>query len=354
MRIGVDVRKIKDTGIGRHIDNLVKNLLLVDKSHHYVLFFAPGEEKEFYYPENRVTKVVEKAGKYSVWEHFSLPAKATEHKIDLFHSPHYTLPLRTKCRSVVTVHDLIHLQDDSLRCHRKAYAQWMIKKAVKKAGKVIVVSETTKKELMQRMNTPADKIRVVLNGGGDFRKTADGELDEVLAKMNLSSGYFLFVGSDRPHKNLKAVANTMKLMGEVARFVIVGRVDDKSLFDEVAGDVRFLNRLEKGEMEALYTGATALLFPSYLEGFGLPPLEAMACQSVVVASNRSSIPEVTGDAAILVDPDDYPAMAEALKKISLDQGFRKELVDKGRERIKQFSWEKAARETLRVYEEVMV
>lgn len=356
MRIGVDARKIGDTGIGRYIENLVRNLLDIDRRNEYVLFMVPGDMGRYDFISGRAEQMAEASGKYSVTEHFSLPRKAAARGVELFHAPHYVLPRFMACRSVVTVHDIIHLLDRSFGLFARTYASMMIRSATAKADAVLTVSGHTRDNLVEKLGVPREKIVVAPNGGGsDFSRPPEDEIGHQLGKLRVSPGYFLFVGSDRPHKNLGAVEAALSRMGPDTRFVIVGRVGGKARarFDRFAGRAVFLDGLEKREMAALYSGATALLFPSYHEGFGLPPLEAMACGTPVVASNRSSIPEVVCDAAVPVDPDDSASIAAALGKIRDDAKFRDELAAKGYARVKAFSWEKTARMTLDCYERVM-
>ncbi len=355
MRIGIDVRKISDTGIGRYIDNLVSNLARIDDQNEYVLFFATADMDRYIYTSDRIKKVEERAEKYSLMEHMALSRKASSLGLDLFHAPHYVLPIGMKMKSVVTIHDIIHLQDPAFGLAARAYARFMIRSAIKRSSAVLTVSEYTKKNLITEFNLSPGMIHVTLNGGGsDFAPLDDDSLKKAMGKLRLEPGYYLFVGSDRAHKNLNAVEKVLREMDEAARFVIVGRINDdnKRKYRQFDGRVTFFDNVRIDEMQALYTGALALLFPSYHEGFGLPPLEAMACGTPVVASNRSSIPEVVGASAILIDPDDAAGMAAALRKIRDDAIFRENLIAKGYHRAKQFSWEETARKTLAVYEEV--
>ena len=353
MRIGIDARKIEDTGIGRYIENLIDGLLAIDGQNEYTFFIDPPASGRFEHLTDRAQIVTETAGKYSLREHYSLAKKARDMKLDLFHAPHYVLPFFLKTPSIVTIHDLIHLISPSFSVMEKIYARIMIRSAISQANAVITVSDRTKSNLISLLDAPAGKIRVIPNGvGSDFTRTADDELEGKLAQYGLKKGYYLFVGSDRPHKNMGAVERVLDVMGEDTRFVIVGRALEhtRKAFERFNGRVVFLGSMDKGNLEAVYSGAKALLFPSYHEGFGLPPLEAMACGTPVVASNRSSIPEAVGGAAILCDPEDVQGMATALGRIAYDQEFREGLVDKGFERVKLFSWKKMAEMTLDVYE----
>jgi len=354
MRIGLDARKINDTGIGRYIASLVENLLRVDSRNEYVLFFDPADVDKSDYPKGRVTKIIEPSGKYSIGEHFSLPSKATRLGLDIFHAPHYVLPFFMKVPSVVTVHDVIHLIDPAFGLFAREYARFMIRSAVARARGVITVSDYTKRNLIGLFRAPADKVRVIPNGGGDgFAKASDNAIAKMAAKYGITPGYYLFVGSDRPHKNLKAVAQALRLMGDDSFFVVAGRVGDdgKKLFAGIEGRARFIGRnMEKADMAALYSGASALLFPSFHEGFGLPPLEAMACGTPVVASNVSCMPEILGDCAVMADPLDYRSMAEALTRLKNDPAYRAGYIAKGHERVRAYSWERTAKMTLEVYE----
>lgn len=356
MRIGIDVRKIADSGIGRYTQNLIENLLKIDSLNEYILFFHPDDAQNYDYPGKNARKVIESAGKYSLSEHWALARQAQKHKLDIFHATHYVLPRFLKCRSVVTIHDVIHLIDPSFGFFARAYAKIMIRSAISKSDMIITVSSQTKDDLLSIFNAPVSKINVILNGGGsDFGPVTGDKLNRSLDEMGLERGYCLFVGSDRPHKNLKAAEGVLAAMRADTRFVVVGRIkqSEKKRYEKFGARVKFFEKVDKQKMEALYSGALALLFPSYHEGFGLPPLEAMACGTPVVASNRSAIPEVTGDAAELVDPDDISAMVRALEKIRDDGEERKRLVEAGAKRAEKFSWEKTARMTLEIYERAM-
>lgn len=356
MRIGIDVRKIADSGIGRHIENLIENLVRLNHQHEFVLFFSPGDIGIYKYNRDGVRKVVETSGKYSLKEHWSLPINARKCGVDLFHSPHYTLPRFYKGKSVVTIHDIIHLLEPSFGYWEKTYARWMIASAISRAGAVITVSRYTKEALIERFGAPERKIHVIHNGGGaDFHRPEEASIIRELEADDIHGEYHLYVGSDRPHKNLKAVAALLEAMNANTRFLIVGRVAEEIQTDykkRFGKRTIFRNNVAHNMMATYYAGARALLFPSYHEGFGLPPLEAMACKTPVIASNSSSIPEVVGDAALLVDPDDIVAMAAALEKTETDHDFRRRLIESGHKRAQLFSWEKMAKETLKVYEEV--
>ncbi|MDH5478334.1 MAG: glycosyltransferase family 4 protein, partial [Nitrospinota bacterium] len=353
MKIGIDARKIADTGIGRYIDSLIRALLAQETNHQYVLFLAPEHMESYSFAGGRVENVATSAGKYSLREHWALGAMARQAGVDLFHEPHFTLPLYTPCKKVVTIHDVIHLLDPKVGAMQKAYARWMISSALKRADQVITVSNHTKENLVSIFGADPSRITVTYNAADSgFGPMGGDDIDRELKKLNITRGYFLFVGSDRPHKNIQAVARVMAIMRPDTRFVIVGRMAPRAreLFAPYEGRVVFVNNAGRKTIAALYAGARALFFPSYMEGFGLPPLEAMACGTPTVVSNRSSIPEVVGEAAALVDPDDASEAAAILQRLQDDKRFHTELAAKGMARAATFSWKQTARTTLEVYE----
>jgi len=352
MRIGIDARKIADTGIGRYIENLIRALLEAERENSYVLFMAPEQINAYSFASERVEKSPTTAGKYSVSEHWALGLLARRSGVEVFHEPHFTLPLYTPCRKVVTIHDIIHLLDPAVGAMEKTYARWMISSAIRRADQVITVSHHTKQNLVRMMGANPDKITVTHNAAGSGFAPMDGaEVATELSRLGMVSGYYLFVGSDRTHKNIKAVAGAMSMMSQDARFAIVGRMGPaaRELFAPYSGRVTFIERAGTRTIAALYAGAEALFFPSYMEGFGLPPLEAMACGVPVVSSNLSSMPEVVGDAAALAHPDDHKTAAELMERIRVDQAFRAGLVERGFRRAAEFSWNKLAMQTLEVY-----
>ena len=357
MRIGIDARKISDTGIGRYIENLALRLLETDENVSLILFMAQADIEKFNFPEGRVGKVLATAGKYSLSEHWAMGRLAGKGRVDLFHEPHFTLPLYLPCKSVVTIHDVIHLLDPQVGKAQKIYARWMIGSALKRADHVLTVSEHSKQNLVDIFSCDPEKITVTYNGAGnEFSPAGKEDMDKELSRFNLLPGYYIYVGSDRPHKNLKAVAAAMALTPEDARFVIVGRAgqEARAMFAPYGERVAFINHVGVKTLTALYTAATALYFPSYMEGFGLPPLEAMACRTPVVCSSSSVMPEVVGDAAALVHPDDAEEAARLLTLLKRDKAFRESLIQRGKERIKKFSWDKLAGETLEIYRKVLV
>jgi glycosyltransferase involved in cell wall biosynthesis len=366
MRIGIDVRKIKDFGIGIYIQNLVKNLLLLDQENEYVLFFHPQDINDFAFPSARVRKAINRSGKYSLGEHFTLSWQSRRRGIDLFFSPHYVMPLFLNCKKVVTIHDLIHLKFPEFfpRPGAQWYAKFMFQQTVKRAGKIIADSENTKKDICQMLGAEPVRIEVIYPAvDEEFSRFQDGgKVREFRNRHRIGKGYLLYVGSERPHKNLK---NTILAFSRVAdkidlNLVIRGPDPRKNerlrrTFRELKlqDRITLLDFIPKEELPLLYAGADLLVFPSLYEGFGFPVLEAFSCGTPVVTSNCSSIPEVAGDAAFLVDPLDVGAIAEGIFAVLHSPDLRSALIEKGKRRAELFSWKTCAEKTLEVFGDVV-
>ncbi len=279
----------------------------------------------------------------------------------LFHATeHLLMPLRN-VPTVLTVHDLIfhHLPQ-----HHKPLNRWYLDRTMplycRRANHIIAVSEATRRDLIDIYQVPAEKVTVVLEAADPrFRPPSAATLKAVRARYKLPEAYVLYVGTIEPRKNLIRTLHAwgeLYQVGEAPPWVIVGKhgwlSDDfyaalKS--SPSRGAVRFTGYVADADLPALYAGATAFLFPSLYEGFGLPPLEAMACGTPVLCSNTSSLPEVVDDAALTVDPTDTDAIREALRRILQAADLRAELRSRGLKRAARFSWDRAARETLNVY-----
>jgi glycosyltransferase involved in cell wall biosynthesis len=366
-RIGIDVRKINDFGIGTHIQNIVKNLAAIDSSHEFLLFHHFSEINHLELDNPRFFHIVDRSPKYSLREHLSLPIKMKQYDLDLFHSPHYVLPIIHHCPTIVTIHDVIHLLFPQYLPSRMAhsYAKMMMFASTKSAAKVITVSQSSKQDIVRYLKIPPDKIEVIYNAVSDIYKPMRSP--DLRAKLQehfgLSGDYLLYVGNLMPHKNLKrliyAYYRLLRQINRDIKLVIVGEgiphyrelkllAYDLGLKDKIM----FLGFIAREWLPILYNEATVFVFPSQYEGFGLPPLEAMACGTPVVTSNTSSLPEVVSDAGLLIDPYNIDELVDAMERCIMDQKLRGELIEKGLRRVKHFSWERTARQTLRIYEEI--
>jgi glycosyltransferase involved in cell wall biosynthesis len=297
------------------------------------------------------------AGIYSLAEQVVLPFKAAGRGLDIFFSPHYNAPLAMPAPLAVMVFDLIHLlfpgQLPRPRWLSLAYARIQITLACARARVVLTDSENTRRDLVRMLGVPARKIRVVPLAVEDSMRPVRNRarLAAFRRAHGLTGPYVLFVSNLKPHKNPEGAIRALAAMrAKDVRLVIVGRgtigyeAGLRSLAARVGvGDrVRFAGKITREELRWHYAGAAALAFPSFYEGFGLPPLEAFACGTPVVASTAASVPEVVGNAALNVRPGDIRGLARALDAVIARPALRRRLVGAGFRRVRRFSWDRAA------------
>jgi alpha-1,3-rhamnosyl/mannosyltransferase len=360
MKIAIDARKWRDFGIGTYVRNLVRHLALLDRDTTYFLFCNRADESTLRDLAANFVPVPEDSAGYGIREHFSIPWKLRRLGADLLHSPHYVRPLLCGTPSVVTIHDCIHLLFPEYLPSRMAwrYAHTMIGSAIRRSALVFTVSEASRRDIL-RFYPWADpeRIQVVPNALDDALLPDPGEeeMERVRERYQIRGRFVLYTGNIKPHKNLD------RLIQAFARVRAQPGQDDLKLFiigDEVtrypslrrtvesAGvrqDVRFFGYVPDRTLAALYRMASVFAFPSLYEGFGLPPLEAMASGTPVVTSRISSLPEVVGDAAVLVDPYDVDDIASGIGRLLTDDVLRAQLVERGRERVRHFSWERSVK-----------
>jgi glycosyltransferase involved in cell wall biosynthesis len=305
--------------------------------------------------------VVDDAEGYGFREHFSIPRKLRRLKADLLHSPHYVLPLFCTTPAVVTVHDCIHLLFPQYLPSRYAwrYAHFMMGSAIKRSALVFTVSEATRRDILHFFPlTDPEKIQVVPNTLDPevLEDPGEEEMERVRERYQIRGRFVLYAGNIKPHKNLDRLITAFSLLRrrggfDDVRLVIVGSAEENKYAGlrrtaEVTGvrnDVRFFGFVPDRTLSALYRLSSVFAFPSLYEGFGLPPLEAMACGTPVVTSRLSSLPEVVGEAAVFVDPWSIEDIADGLARALTDEALRAELSKKGLERAKAFSWERSVK-----------
>jgi glycosyltransferase involved in cell wall biosynthesis len=369
VRIAIDVRKYHDFGIGTYIRNLVRQLARIDQDTEYVLLCRPQDWERVEIPGPNFRAVVEVAPPYSVSEQVRIPMTLLREHIDLFHAPHYVLPPLIHCRSVVTIHDCIHLMFPQYLPGRLAYAYaktqlWI---AAHRSDRVLTVSETSKLDILRRFRVPADKVTVVYNAIDErlARPPAEEDFERVRVRYQLKDPYALYVGNIKPHKNLERLIEAFHELRQESTFetlklIIIG--DEITKFQglrravhryKLHKHVRFFGFVPLETLSVLYRLASVFVFPSLYEGFGLPPLEAMSFGTPVVTSNVSSLPEVVGDAAMLVDPYSSESIADGMRRVLTDEHLRAFLRERGMERAREYSWERSVRSIRQVYAEVM-
>jgi glycosyltransferase involved in cell wall biosynthesis len=367
VRIAVDARKLHDYGIGTYVRNVLKQLARQDQANEYVLICRPEHTALAAELGPNFTAVADASKPYSVGEQISVPLDLRRHKVDLFHEPHYVLPPLVPCRSVVTIHDCIHLRFPQYLPNKLAYAyaRTFLWTATHQADRIITVSEASKRDILQYFRIPPEKIEVIYNGIGErfWNAPAEEDIERVRQRYQLTDPFILYAGNIRPHKNLERLIDAFHLLRregfDAVKLLIIG--DEISKYatlrrtvhrHKLHKHVRFLGFVPDQTLAALYRLAAVFVFPSLYEGFGLPPLEAMASGTPVVTSNVSSLPEVVGDAALLVDPYDTEAIAGAVRMVLTDAALRDDLRARGLARAREFSWSRAVERVRQIYAEV--
>lgn len=376
MRIIIDARMygLEHAGIGRYVMNLVSQLEKIAKENEYFILLRKKYYRQLKFNNPRFKKILADISHYSLKEQLLLPGILRRIKPNLVHFPHFNVPIFWRGKYIVTIHDLIKHQSRGMRTTTKfAPLYWfkyllyqvIIFSAIKRAQKIITPSKWWKKELIKRYRLKPEKIVVTYEGAGEFleKKPALSGL-AALKKYGISKPFVIYTGSLYPHKNvlrlveavicLNAQGKKLSLVVACARNVFLERF--KKEIERVKGlDLVVLaGFVPDGELIALYKEAEAFVTPSLLEGFGLTPLEAMAVGLPVVSSNASCLPEIYGKAAIYFDPLDINDMAKKIKKVIGDKKIRDRLIKEGFKQVKKYSWQRMARQTLEVYEKLVL
>jgi glycosyltransferase involved in cell wall biosynthesis len=373
MKIGIisDSVDHQQTGIAVYTYNLIKNLQKIDKKNQYYLIHCnihAGMNVDFY-KENREILITTlwpfKDG--SIWRTTMLPLKLRTLTLDLVHDTfgigpfYWNMPFK----KVITIHDLTPLLLKNT--YRTFYVLWhkmLYPKTVRNVDRIITCSACSFRDIVKYLHVPPEKITIISNGVDErFKPLNEEQKIEVKKKYGINAPYILSVGID-PRKNILNLLKAyylLKKKGIGYKLVIVGAyakvARNMHLFQVVERlnlqkDVIITGYVPDNDLPKLYGAANLFVYPSLYEGFGIPPLEAMACGVPVIASNTSSLPEVIGDAGIMVNPYNVEELAKKMYEVLNDQVLREFLIKKGLIRSKMFSWENCAKETLRVYEEV--
>lgn len=348
LRAALDARKLRDFGIGTYVRGLL-GAAAARGEHDLVALVRPGDEALL--PDGVEAVPCDAAG-YSLAELVAVRSALRRTRCDVFHAPHYVVPLFPPRATVVTIHDLIHLKRPEHETPAKrVYATTMLRRALRAARVVLTVSESVRRDLAAFAPEFAAKVRAVPNGVEErFLAPVPAEdVARVRSAADLDGPYVLFLGNDKPHKNLGGL---LAAFGKVARaglphrLVLAGgaacRREVRSAAVDaagLAGRVVDLGVLPDSDVVPLLAGAAALAMPSFLEGFGLPVLEAQAVGTPVVCSDRGGLPEAAGDAALLPSLDEPDALANALLRLLTDAGLSARLSARGRERARDFTWQ---------------
>ncbi|MGQ9881101.1 MAG: glycosyltransferase family 4 protein [Armatimonadota bacterium] len=370
MRIGINVHLLSTThtGIQHYIRALVPELVAQAVPVHEVVLY--GEPSQLSLPADERVRWVPaicplRSGVQRVlWEQTVLPRLLYRDEIDVFFSPAFILPIGWRGTGVVTIHDLnFEVSPQTIHPVRRAYLRAITRRSARRARRVIAISRCAAGDIARLYSVPDSKIAVIPYGlDASFNPTDARRLEPMVReRYRLPKEFLLFVGTLEPRKNLSRLLEAYVLASRrvsLPPLVLVGapgwrseRILALARQQGVEGQLHFAGYISRENLPGVYAAAQALLYPSLYEGFGLPPLEAMGCGTPVLASNVSAVPEVIGDAGVLINPYDVQEMAEGILRIAQDETLRQRMVERGLERAQRFRWDEAAHQTLSVIEQ---
>ncbi|HTQ54304.1 MAG TPA: glycosyltransferase family 1 protein [Bryobacteraceae bacterium] len=371
LRIVMDARRVRDFGIGTYIRTLLRALGRLDETDEYILVTLPEDEGSFAdLPPNFKTLAYRKSDSYLL-DHWSFPMFLRELKPSLVHIPLNQVPLFMPSPYVVTIHDMASLLFETGSGMRMSARRFVLRRGLMRAERIMAVSEATRRDVRDTLGIPEERIRLVYNAPNpDFFLPPPAGRASILERYQIGYPFLLYAGNIRPQKNIPRLVEAFAVVreklsrhpvyrdlhliiigDEISRYPPVRRAVIQS---RVEKSVRFLGFVSFDALRVFFESAALFVFPSLYEGFGLPPLEAMASGTPVVASNVSSLPEVVGEAALLVNPENVFDIARGIQEALLDEDLRARLIAKGRTQAARYSWERTAGEVLEVYREVGV
>jgi len=376
-KIGIDARFFgpKDKGFGRYTQKLIENLEKTDHKNQYFIFLRKERWNNYQAQNSNFKKVLTDYRWYGWKEQIFLPLKLKKYKLDLVHFTHFNVPIFYRGKFIVTIHDLTLRHFPTYKKNFKnlifypfknlAY-KIVFKHAIKNSEKIIAISEYTKKDILKYYKVNPDKIKVIYEGVPEnFKFQISNFKSNPNLKFQIKKPYLLYMGNAYPHKNLKRLILTFnklnqepKIRNQGYKLVLVGQEDYfykklkleiRNLKLEIGDKIIFPGFISDEGLDVIYRAADLYVFPSLSEGFGLPPLEAMTRGVPVASSNATCLPEILGSGAIYFNPLDIDDIAETIKKVLINENLRKELIKKGFEQIKKYSWKKMAEKTSKLY-----
>lgn len=342
------------SGLGVYAKNVIKEMNKLDKE---IRVLSPVEIEDV--NVEQITKYVKPSYKKLggllrlLWTQLVLPFKAK--KDEIIYHPFQYLSLFSSKKQIITIHDFIPLYFPEVAKHQSRYYKVMMPILLKKAHKIVAISENTKNDILKFYNIDENKIKVIYNGYDENHFNTNNINEEVLEKYNIDYEYMIMVGASYPHKNLEIAIKAMENLKGDTKLVVVGKDSNyilklKELSKElkVEDKIKFIGYVADEDLPSLYNKSKAFIYTTLYEGFGLPILEAMACGTVVVTASNSSLPEVYGDAAIIFENNNADSLKEKMEEAINNKELRSEMIEKSKENIKRFSWEKTAKEVLEI------
>jgi len=382
LKLVIDVRRLRYFGIGTYIRNLVQALATADDRNRYVLVASPDDVRLFSGLPGNFETAIYHARDSRIVEDIAFPLFLRRFSADVHHLPLNQVPMFMQKPYVVTIHDMGSLLFGDQSGLKQSLRWYRFRRGLLRAGKVMAVSAATRRDVVNILGIPAQQVRLVYSApapeffrhgpAADARaagpQTEERERNRILERYQIHYPFLLYAGNIRPQKNIPRLVEAFAVVrnelcahpvyGDL-RLIIIGdeisrnpAVRHAIIHSRVEHCARFLGFVPFDTLRIFYECAAAFVFPSLYEGFGLPPLEAMASGTPVVTSNVSSLPEAVGDAAVMVNPENVFEIARGIRDVLLDADLRARLVAKGKEQAARFSWGRTAREVIETYEEV--
>ena len=372
-RYALDARTATDhfPGIGRYVSNLAQAMAVrLGRDERLLILIDPRQPSRWRLPEkprSQVEHVTVHASPFSLRQQWLVPRLLKRYDADVYHSPYYLMPYRPGVPTMLTIHDLIpQLFPRYVSLQARLIFRLTTTLALRCATQVISVSDATRRDLQEYYSLSSQGITTIPEAASpQFQPLPGGAVTEIRRKYRLPESYSLYFGSNKPHKNLTRLVEAWDHLLTVCSrdtmaLVIAGQWDERYPEAKRAAtrlgleqNIHFLGPVAEDDLPALYNGATVFVFPSLYEGFGLPVVEAMACGCAVVCADAASLPELAGDAALLVNPREPRAIANAVQALLEDESLRRELRQRALRRAAQFSWSRTGKETLSIYRRLL-
>jgi glycosyltransferase involved in cell wall biosynthesis len=374
LRIGIEAQRlfrVHKHGMDIVALELIKQLQQLDQHNEYFIFVKPDKDNQVLPKTDNFHIVEVNGGPYPSWEQWALPRAAQKAGVQVLHCTSNTAPLRLAMPLVLTLHDIIYLEPLNLRqgsWYQRAgnlYRRWNVPRVVSRCEHIFTVSEFERRRILAKLELPPAQVQVAYNSVGmQFRPTTDArELDGARQRLGLPETFIFFLANTDPKKNFRGVLQALALLkkqNQLTCKLVILDFEEAALLallaelgaTDLRADIVLSGYISNAELPVLYSLAQLFLYPSLRESFGLPILEAMACGTPVITSTTSSMPEVAGDAALLIDPTQPAALAAAILRLQQDAAQRASLREKGLQRVRQFSWSETAQQILEVYKQV--